>query len=422
VSTATYSAAARAVVVTPRTGIGLSGYLDRTAAAHARLDHLEAGLIWIAGASGSAPDDGVLWVSIDALAVTARTRQAVVAAIGEATGIDTSRVVVVASHTHAGPGAWHEPIHPVFTDQFDDDELAHLAATIAGGVRGLRDDARPATLHWRSAAVSGVGGNRHRPDGPHDPSLGLLEIRDAATHQPIALVYDYACHPTVLGPDNTRWSADWVGAARRRVRDGLDGRLPVVFLQGCAGDASTRFHRRERGDAELARLGGLVADRILELLTADAAPLEARPVRIDRTTLRLPVRSDRAADIHRADDRIGRGAASGHEGERCLEALAEADLPAELKLPVSIVTVGTRCWMHVPVEMCASYGLAIAAGREDVRVIGYSDAYAGYVADRRTYREGHYEALTSYFDEETSHRMMIECRAYLASVYETSRS
>ena len=412
------SAAARTVVVTPRAGLGMSGYLDRTEAAHARLDDLEANLVWIA----STPDDGVMWVSLDALAVTARTRSAIVDAIEAAAGIPSSRVVVVASHTHAGPGAWHDPIHPVFPDQFAEAELDRLADAVGEGVRGLRDDARPATFTWRRGAVDGVGGNRHRPDGPHDPSLGVLEIRDAVTHVPIALVYDYACHPTVLGPENSRWSADWVGAARARVRSRLARSVPIVFLQGCAGDASTRFHRRGRTDAELARLGGLVGDRILELLATEAAALPVRPVRIDRTTLRLPVRAAGRPVAAGDGGPPGRVAASMREGARCLAALADAHPPAELELPISVVAIGGRRWLHLPVEMCASYGLALTEGQDDVLVIGYSDAYVGYIADRDSHRDGQYEALASFFDDATSHRAVAECRSYLASVYDTSRS
>jgi hypothetical protein len=421
VSAETFLAAARSFAVTPRIGLGMSGYLDRTSAARGRRDDLEVNLLWVC----TTADDGVLWVSIDALAVTAAMRTAIVEALARASGIHESRVIVVASHTHSGPGAWHERIHPVFPDQFESADLDALAGAVERNSRALRDQAKPAVLVWRSGDLAGVGGNRHRVDGPHDSSLGLLEVQDAAARRPIALVYDYACHPTVLGPENLRWSADWVGTARERVRDTLprgDAPLPVVFLQGCAGDASTRFSRLERSDAELVRLGGMVGDRIVDLLARPAVPLPPGPVVVDRTSLRLPVRTDVAPPAREPGTSSERVGSAIDEGARCLAALAAAHPPPVLELPLSVVTLGGRRWMHLPVEMCASYGHDIAGGHDDVRVIGYSDDYLGYVADRQTFREGHYEALASFFDEDTSYRAMTQCRDYLGSVYEASRS
>ena len=409
--------------ITPRSGLPMSGFLDRSEPARGSMDDLEVNMLWVAP-----PDsDGVLWISLDVLAVTPRLRAAIVVAVAAASGIDASQVIICASHTHSGPGAWHERIHPVFADQFEQEELRRLAVRIGAHSARLRAGARPADATWRSGGVHGVGSNRHRVDGPHDPSLGLLVVSDARTRQPIALLYDYACHPTVLGPDNLLWSADWVSGARAHVRARRDAdapALPVLFLQGCAGDASTRFFREARTSNEAERLGGIVGACILDLLDRAGDEILPRAVRVDRTSLRLPVRTDLEppATRDRASRDSGRVSASLSEGARCLLALSDADLPSELALPVSVVTVGSRRWMHLPVEMCASYGFEVASGRDDVRVVGYTDDYLGYIADRESFRTAQYEALSSFFDEETSYRAMVECRSYLDSVYETSRS
>jgi hypothetical protein len=416
-------AAATTFEITPRSGLSMSGFLDRSELSRGTTDELEVNMLWVAP-----PDSGgVLWISLDVLAVTPQLRAAIVEAVGAVSGIDASQIIICASHTHSGPSAWHERIHPVFADQFDRHELRRLAVKIGEHSGGLRTSARPALATWRSGGVHGVGSNRHRVDGPHDPSLGLLEVSDAQTRQTTALLYDYACHPTVLGPDNLFWSADWVSGARAHVRARREANapaLPVLFLQGCAGDASTRFFREERTSGEAQRLGGIVGARIVDLLDHAGDEVLARAVHVDRTSLHLPARTDLEPPASRGGGGrdSGRVSASRSEGARCLLALRDADLPSELALPVSVITIGSRRWMHLPVEMCASYGFEIASGRDDVRVIGYTDDYLGYIADRESFRTGQYEALSSFFDEETSYRVMVECRDYLDSVYETSRS
>jgi hypothetical protein len=171
-------------------------------------------------------------------------------------------------------------------------------------------------------------------------------------------------------------------------------------------------------------MGEIIGGHILDLLDAPAEEIVATTVQVDRTILRFPVRS--RADV--SPPRIGQGDCQGRltssiqEGHRSLQALRDTELPPVLDLPISVVTVGSRRWLHLPVEMCATYGREIALGYENVRVVGYSDAYLGYIADRDSFRSNQYEAQSSYFDEETSLRVMVECRDYLGSVYETSRS
>ena len=70
------------------------------------------------------------------------------------------------------------------------------------------------------------------------------------TDRPIAVLWSYACHPVGF-PARTRVSADFPGVVRRALRDAHGAELPVLFLQGFAGDvrpretgATTRFTRR----------------------------------------------------------------------------------------------------------------------------------------------------------------------------------
>src|SRR5690606_6706931 len=52
----------------------------------------------------------------------------------------------------------------------------------------------------------------------------------------LATVVSYACHPVVLGGDNTLLTADYPGVVRRVLAEKTGA--PVLFLTGCAGDAN----------------------------------------------------------------------------------------------------------------------------------------------------------------------------------------
>ena len=64
-----------------------------------------------------------------------------------------------------------------------------------------------------------------------------------------------------------------------------------------------------------------------------------------------------------------------------------------------VVALGDVAWAHVPLELFASLGQAVQelSPFETTRVIGYTDGYVGYLADRAAHEAGSYEALSTFF-------------------------
>jgi hypothetical protein len=234
-----------------------------------------------------------------------------------------------------------------------------------------------------------------------------------------------------MGYDNLAWSADWPGAARRAIADALIGLAPfepgdasnerarhptVTFLQGAAGDASPRFVRRGQNFAEVDRLGGLVGAAALEaLLTGE--PTATGTVSVGHAITTIPTRQlpsvEQVKQLSSAAEREWRAAEADHrpapeqriartryEGTLMLAALADAGLPPSVQAHLSTVRIGDYAWVHLPVELFASFGLVIRRSSPFgwTRVIGYTDGYLGYVADTAAHNVGEYEAYGSMFD------------------------
>lgn len=404
----------------------MGGYADRRDVSIGVLDDLEANLLLLRGPDGGA----VLWITLDTLAVVAPVSRALAAAAGAAAGVPPDDVVVAASHTHSGPAGWHGEIHPVLPGELDQVLVGRLVAAVAEAAALLRPRLAPVRASWAEATVQGVGSNRHDPSGPHDPTVGCLSVTTPAG-EPVAVMLDHACHPTVLGPENLRWSADWIAGARRTVRAAVGDGVPVLVLQGAAGEISPRFERRGRDHAEAQRLGDVVGTAALTA-SRRAVPVDGE-VSVHRTVLDLRVRTvTEAADgrsvprervAHHADAVPARSlvasrpagarrlTASIREGLRSADALRAAELPGTLRLPVSVVTLGPRRWLHLPVELGTRYGMSLASA--DLRVVGYSDDYAGYVVDGEAHRLGRYEALASFLDAATSDAFVASCASFV---------
>jgi hypothetical protein len=428
--TASLLLAAQDVRITPGPGHPLGGYLARHGVATGTHDDLEASLIWLS----TEDDPGVLWVALDALAVDAGLTRTLAGAVAKAVGIAPQRVLVCASHTHSGPEGWTGPLHPGLPGQRDNGLVDRMTEKVTGAAALLRACRRRVQARWHAGETEAVGSNRYHPDGPHDTSYGVLELRrDDDT--PAALLFDYASHPTVLGPDNLTWSADWPGATRRELA-ALIGRPVAAFLQGAAGDASSRFVRRGRDHDEVRTLGGHLATSIAQTLAAASSSAATGPVRLTRSSLHLPYRDvpsiedslqlrlaaegewQRELARHGENHPAVRIAQTRYEGCAMLAAMAATDRPTGCaEVPVSVVSLGEIAWLHTPFELFASLGLRIRRGSpfRHTRVIGYTDGYLGYLPDADGHRDGIYESYVTLFGPDAAEVLVEHCLKLLRS-------
>ena len=157
----------------------------------------------------------------------------------EALGLPEANVLLCLTHTHAGP---------VLTDKA---YLEFLRATLAQLAQQALANAQPATVTVGQTTCP-LAVNRDLP-GSADvlltgfnptaplPDQTLLVARVTADRDSslLATWVNYACHPTVLGPDNTLLSPDYLGALRETV-EGATQSAPCLFLQGASGELSAR--------------------------------------------------------------------------------------------------------------------------------------------------------------------------------------
>lgn len=198
----------------------------------------------------------VALVSLDLLAITDGLNREIVAALPDL------RLLVTATHTHAGPGGDHrdllraDPYYPAPVRRA-------VVVAVTTAVRRAQRIARHARLDVRRGFIDGIATNRVFGSVVADSPAALVIACDEAD-EPLGAIVNYACHPTVLDASNRRLSADYVGAVRRRLAECV-GPMPILFLNGACGDLSTRGSREASTFAEVDRLGRIVADELLNL-------------------------------------------------------------------------------------------------------------------------------------------------------------
>jgi hypothetical protein len=275
-----FLAGAATVDVTPREPVPMWGYGARHAAlSEGTLDPLQATVLVLQAGS-----DRLAIVGLDlGRAPAEESLQRIRVQLQEQHGIANS--LIAGSHTHHGPVLELSDRPDRGQGRFDAalryNTWLETAIVEAAGKAVMA--LRPAKLAAGSAELPNFNRNRHtkRSPAPVDGRLCLLRLDDAESGQPLAVLANFAAHPTSLPQEQLQFSADFVGALRREIQMSHGGQ--AVFMQGAAGDLST--NRGPFGDhtAYGAALGR-EAVRILQTLKPEVVQRPSIRVREERFT------------------------------------------------------------------------------------------------------------------------------------------
>ena len=226
---ADFRAGVSRVDITPPVGHVMGGYEARKHASTGTHDPLYATVLVIESGNASLA------------LVTCDLRSFVSTRVGELAKqkFGVRNTIISVSHTHSGPLTW-EARTPWYTEAEDKmvtaigqakaamfpASLDAISGRIYLGFNRRKIVDGHATMWWRNA--------EKLPSHPLDPTVNVLLVKDADSKTRAVLV-NFACHPSVLGPDNLQYSADYPGAMKRYVESQISGST-CLFVQGGAGD------------------------------------------------------------------------------------------------------------------------------------------------------------------------------------------
>jgi hypothetical protein len=331
------------------------------------------GLVLEAGATR------VLWIAVDLVGVDPTLVSDLARAL-RGHRLSYSSIIVSASHTHSGPGAYADSalFGVIAVDRMSS---AVRDAVRDGMVRAAREaEARkaPARLRIGRADVHGITDSR--VSGPLDPELGVIGLV-RGNGRPVAMVWNYAIHGTALGRDNFMLSGDLMADASARIERELG--VPALFVNGAVADVSPR----PRGWTGVALAGSALAAGALRAW--DRARPDATG-RLDVITETVALPSPALSLRNCLGTWVPSNIALG---------LARA-LPVEAEL--TGLAMGETAWVTIPGELETRLGLEIkrAGGRfRHVFVAGLSNDYLGYFLGPDAYRRPSYIACASLYGE-----------------------
>ena len=171
-------------------------------------------------------------------------------------------VMIVASHTHHGPqttlldkpgmgqGTFDDAV--AYTQSLEDS----IIEVIGEAVENLEE----ARIGWATQDID-MNRNRHSDyePKPRDPELAVVRF-DNMDGEPIAIMVNFAAHPTMHPVDDLRISAEWPGAMMTAVE--TETGIDCFFMQGAAGDLTVR---RPPGVDGIDGFGQALAEKVIAM-------------------------------------------------------------------------------------------------------------------------------------------------------------
>src|SRR6185503_4869388 len=151
-------------------------------------------------------------------------------------------------------------------------------------------DMKPARIAFGAGEARGISRFRSTwpPNGPVDPEVGVIRVDSVATGKPMAVLMNFAAHPTVLGADNMTFSADFVGYARNAVERLIGGDVMAIFANGAQGTIAPRAFVGEDAWQRAENVGTILAAEVLKVMLM-VKPQDYVEIKLARTPLTLKI-------------------------------------------------------------------------------------------------------------------------------------
>jgi hypothetical protein len=229
-----------------------------------------------------------------------------------------THLVLCSSHNHSDPGRGYAPFYEERITEVVAAAVNNMfPARISGGHRsfpqlGFNRMIVRADGHARESWFGDDHYTSENPEripfGPVDPEVGVIKIEDMAG-QARAVVMNYACHADVVC-FNYAISADYPGAAARKVEEAFGNNLNCLFVQGAGGNIESLIISSRRTGPDdpfptdyttIERVGGLLAHETVQLARSLTAPVRKETtIRYMNDSLKFQGRFDpnAAFDVH----------------------------------------------------------------------------------------------------------------------------
>jgi neutral ceramidase len=399
--------------ITPAEPVALSGYANRkglSTTVHRPLS--SRCVVFRAG------PERVCLVVNDLVDIIPEKTHEIIRRIAGESGLPPDRILIAAIHTHSAPIM--EDGYTAANDRYIEWAVPRIVQNAVLAIREngtapvctLRTGSARSTISANRRLVdpqTGIAAKVSNREGSIDQEVGILNIANDAGSSVVTL-FNFACHPVVLGFDSVVVSTDYPGAARETVERSLGGM--AVFLNGAAGDINPFMTDQTDpavADGEGRKLGLAVTGATLEAWTGSPR------IDVRRRIVELPYR-DRDLTAERINGEVDRRLdeqTEFHEwkkdlrkwGDLMIQRLNAEGLPNSCTVEMSAMSLGPVLFLFSQGEVFNEYQIRIKRAFPDrkVFIVSYTNGTRSYIPTAEAFQHKGYEVDQAYvYSEEPS--------------------
>ena len=377
--------------------------------------------------------------------------------------IPKENIRISVSHTHAGPpygrsdstgGGWItegveliKPYYDAFPKKISKAVEEAVSSIISCNI-SYGNGRSDININRRPADNKGKLFTGRNWDGVVDHSVDVIGFDDKDGNV-ISTIVGYACHPTILGPENRLLSPDYPGHMRRTVEDIVGG--SCLFLQGAAGNQGP-IHGFV-GEVEVARKAGKILgleaskvrmsldpfereEKLVEIIPAGADlgiyedipaskpndDLQVKNIYVDLPSLDFPSYEEASKDYQDALLDLKKVRESGNQDEikkmvsavkrsNFTRKLTEISKGGKVNIWVQTIKIGDIIFQGLPVEPFMEFSNKIKSLNPNKKIFwsGYTNGWLGYLPTARAYEEGGYETRNTPLSPESEELILDIC-------------
>lgn len=341
-------------------------------------------------------------IAIDSLGLTTELSNILREQAAKELTTESVNIMLNFSHTHSAPS----PKSPVNGERY----FRLLCDRVIDAVREAKVSLKPCLAGW-SIGESTIAENRRDGCSAVDRRLGALQIINAETNAPIAMVLRVSAHANILMTGSNKLSSDYFGPSRDKISQYYG--CPVMLIQGASGNLKPVGVDKIQG--------GNPADleRISDALLQSAVHLTFVPKEI--TCLAMyeePI--ELYSDVPSAEEARHIVGMAKTDGESWLDACAklrDSGITAQsLQEKIHFMWMNEGCFCGVPDEIFCELSLEAAQRVNSPALFfnGYTNGCTGYLPHQAEWVKGGYETLYSYLDYYLFHGHVMPFRANTA--------
>ena len=319
----------------------------------------------------------VVLVSLGALIVSKQMTEGLMAKVD----LKRHQLLLSATHTHSGPGAWAEGyVGERFAGPYDENRLAAIVDSTAAAIKRAVSLMEPASVGFASFDATPYVRNRLiRTTTDVDGEFSMMLVRQLDGDQ--ALWGSFAAHATTLGDDNLLVSGDYPGLWEKALEDSAADL--AMFAAGGVGSHGPRGDGRgyDRAKSTAEPLADSAIATMSRLSLEDSSAVWSFGLSVD-----LPPTQWRPEDVF------------GETGKYRLS----PDITGWM-LPLSdsymnAVVIDSTVMISVPVAFSGELWLTLKryARRDGTRLVAtsFGGDYLGYIVPDRYFHLNEYETRT----------------------------